>query len=249
MLALTSLTAAQTTAPAPVSPADPVFDAKCTPTVTLGEGEGDYRVDPDPARKSAFFDVAGSNPEAFMQDIGRKVCHILYRKASEIRQASHLTLVLSPAVGEVSFKSGDGADITVILSTDYLNKVKKEGGDVGSEIRGILFHEMTHMYQQDDSDLGGADGGLIEGIADSVRYRAGFMPGDAEPDKDGHWNDGYSTTAFFLLWLEKRFPDFIYKLNLSMDSQDNIKWTPDAFRVLTGKTVDQLWNEYKTSPD
>ena len=34
-----------------------------------------------------------------------------------------------------------------------------------------------------------------------------------------------------------------------MDSRDNVKWTPDAFKTITGKTVDQLWSDYKTSPD
>ena len=108
--------------------------------------------------------------------------------------------MLSNAVGEVAYKSGSGADITVMISTDHLNNVKKAGRDVGKEIKGILFHEMTHMYQQDDSDKGGADGGLIEGIADTVRFQAGFTPEGAQPNKNGRWNDGYRTTAFFLLW-------------------------------------------------
>ncbi|AKJ30172.1 basic secretory protein-like protein [Caldimonas brevitalea] len=217
------------------------LDAKCTPTVQLSQE------DTDPQRSRLFLDVSGDNPEAFMQDIGRKVCRTLYRQASEIRNASRVRLILRYAPGQVAWKSGDGADITVMISTDHLQRVKNENRDVGKEIKGILFHEMTHMYQQDDRDGRGADPGLIEGIADTVRFKNGFVPDGAQPNPNGNWNDGYRTTAFFLLWLDQRYDGFIYRLNLTMDGQDGKVWTPDAFRAITGKPVDQLWAEYRAA--
>lgn len=132
-----------------------------------------------------------------------------------------------------------------MISTDHLQNVKNQGGNVGKEVKGILFHEMTHMYQQNDSDKGGADGGLIEGIADTVRFKNGSTPENAQPDKNGAWNDGYKTTAFFLLWLDGRYDSFVYKLNLSMSSTDGKRWSPESFKTITGKSVDQLWSDYK----
>ena len=213
------------------------LDRKCTPTVKLQLE--------DTARGKLFLDVSGSNPEAFMQDIGRKVCRTLYQQADEIRSATSLTLILRYDPGAVAWKSGDGANITVMISTAHLQNVKNAGRDVGREIKGILFHEMTHMYQQDDSDGGGADSGLIEGIADTVRFKNGFIPDGAQPNKNGRWNDGYRTTAFFLLWVDQHYNSFIYKLNLSMSNTDGKRWSPEAFRTITGRSVDQLWNDYR----
>ncbi len=134
-----------------------------------------------------------------------------------------------------------------MISTDHLQNIKNANGDVAAEIKGIVHHEMTHMYQQDDSDGHGADNGLIEGMADTVRFKSGFTPSDAVPNRAGHWNDGYRTTAFFLLWFDTQYDSFIYKLNLSMDSYDGETWTTDTFKTLTGKTVDVLWLDYRDS--
>ncbi|MCW7541294.1 basic secretory protein-like protein [Aquabacterium sp. A7-Y] len=217
------------------------LDVKCTPTVVLA------LEDTDPQRSRLFLDVSGDNPEAFMQDIGRKVCRTLYKRASEIRTASRVKLIVRYAPGEVAWKAGDGADITVMISTAHLQSVKNQNRDVGKEIKGILFHEMTHMYQQDDSDGHGADAGLIEGIADTVRFRNGFVPDGAQPNPNGRWNDGYRTTAFFLLWLDERYDSFIYQLNRTMDTQDGKTWTPESFKTITGKAVDQLWTDYRNA--
>ena len=223
------------------SSGDPDLDRACTPGLTL-EIE-----DTNAGRAALVRDALGEPPAARIQEIGRTVCRILYRKASEVRDATHLTLYLRYAPGEVAWKAGDGADIEVMISTDHIANVDREGRDVAKEVQGILFHEMTHMYQHDDSDEGGADGGLIEGIADFVRFKAGYTPDGAQPDRDGNWNDGYRTTAFFLVWVDSVYPDFAYRLNMSMDERDGKRWSPEAFREITGKSVDALWDEYRAT--
>jgi hypothetical protein len=103
------------------------------------------------------------------------------------------------------------------------------------------------MYQHDDSDGGGVDGGLIEGIADFVRIRAGYPPYLSQPSPNGNWNDGYTTTAYFLLWVDEQYEDFGYELNLSMSNKDMMTWSPESFRTITGKSVDELWDDYVDS--
>ncbi len=220
---------------------NPALDAQCTPGFDLEV------TDDDPARRQIFFDAVGEDPAPYVQDIGRRVCRILYREADEVRDATHLTLIIEYDPDGVAWKAGNGANIQVGISTAHLQNIHNAGGDVAREITGILFHEMTHMYQHDDSDGGGVDLGLIEGIADFVRISAGYPPPGAQPNPNGNWNDGYRTTAFFLLWLDDTYPDFVYRLNLTMHSDDGQTWSPASFEDLTGKTVDALWQDYRDS--
>lgn len=217
------------------------LDPVCTPGFEL-----DLR-DTNPTRVGYFMDAMDGDPEATVQAIGRAVCKVLYRKPEEVRDATHLTLIIEHAVGEVAWKAGDGGDITVMISTDHIQNVVNQGRDVAKEIKGVLYHEMTHMYQHDDSDGNGVDLGLIEGIADFVRFSAGYVPDGAQPNPNGNWNDGYRTTAFFLVWVDENYPDFVYKLNLSMSNKDGKAWSPDSFKDITGYTADELWAQYKAT--
>lgn len=77
------------------------------------------------------------------------------------------------------------------------------------ELTGVLVHEMVHTVQ--NNGHGTAPGGLIEGIADWIRLRAGLgAPHWKRPEKkediEGRWewDAGYEKTAFFLEWLERK---------------------------------------------
>jgi hypothetical protein len=226
------------------APVDPALDAACTPTFTLKlEDQG-------PGGK--LFTDAVPDPEAFAQGIGRAVCRILYRHPEEVRAANHLTLIIKddPAAG---WKSGDVGDITVMISTGHLQEVAASGGDVAREIAGVLHHEMTHMYQNDDKAPGEGTyaslGNVIEGVGDFVRFRAGYLPLHAQPTKKGAWDDeGYWKPAFFLLWLDVAHPGFVYEMNLAMKAGDGVAWSPEAsFQAITGETLEALWAEYQAS--
>jgi len=223
---------------------DPLLDAKCTPTFTLQLE--------DTGPNGQIFSDAIPDPEAFVQDVGRTVCRILYRKPAEVRDANHITLIIRDDPDYPGWKSGDVGDITVMISTGHLADVQAKGGDVVREIRGILLHEMTHMYQNDDKAAGEGSyaslGNVIEGIADFVRIRAGYPPDGAVPSKTGTWDDaGYWKPAFFLLWIDDQYPDFLYQLNQSMTAGDGVAWTPDTFTTLTGKSATDLWTEYQSA--
>ncbi|PWA47068.1 hypothetical protein CTI12_AA502690 [Artemisia annua] len=114
------------------------------------------------------------------------------------------------------------------------------GGDVKREITGVLYHEMTHIWQWNGN--GQAPGGLIEGIADYVRLKAGYAPSHwVKPGAGNKWDQGYDVTARFLDYCNGLRNGFVAELNKKMRGGYN-----DGFFVdLLGKTVDQLWADYK----
>ena len=62
------------------------------------------------------------------------------------------------------------------------------------------------------------------------------------------WDDeGYAKPAYFLLYVDVKYPNFLYKLNLSLVAGDGKAWTPASFNDITGQTVDNLWTSYVAS--
>ena len=122
----------------------------------------------------------------------------------------------------------------------YLYK-QNYSGNVKTEITGVLYHEMTHIWQWDGN--GKAPGWLIEGIADFVRLKAGYAPSDwAAPGQGNRWDDGYGVSARFLDYCNSlRNGTFVTELNMKMKNGYS-----DVFFVqLLRKSVDRLWSDYK----
>ncbi|GKC36710.1 putative plant basic secretory protein family protein [Tanacetum coccineum] len=115
------------------------------------------------------------------------------------------------------------------------------GGDLKKEITGVLYHEMTHVWQWNGNGQP-RPGGLIEGIADYVRLKAGYAPSHwVKPGEGNRWDQGYDVTARFLDYCNGLRNGFVAELNKKMRGGYN-----DGFFVdLLGKTVDQLWAQYK----
>ena len=219
------------------------LDESCTPSFELDlqdQGPGGQ----------LFLDTV-DDPEAFVQAVGRRVCRVLYRQASEVRAANHITLIVKED-DIPGWKSGDVGNITVMISSSHLLNVQSAGRDVATELAGVLAHEMTHMYQNDDKAPGEGSyinlGNVVEGIADAVRIRLGYTPTGAQPLKHGSWDDeAYWKPAFFLLWVDHEYPGFIHQLNRSMLSGDGLAWTPDSFLSITGRGVDEWWADYQVA--
>lgn len=110
------------------------------------------------------------------------------------------------------------------------------------EIAGVLVHEMVHAWQYNAN--GTCPGGLIEGIADFVRLKAGFSPPHWSKSKGGSWDQGYSSTAYFLEWLEgEQGEDTVMRINGALRGG---KYEEDVFwRKMFGKDVGSLWEEYQ----
>ncbi|KAK8946595.1 hypothetical protein KSP39_PZI006636 [Platanthera zijinensis] len=106
-------------------------------------------------------------------------------------------------------------------------------------ITGLLYHEVTHVWQW----LGdGEPPGLIEGIADYMRLKAGYpQPNWVFPGQGDRWDQGYDVTARFLDYCSRFDSRFVAKLNAKMKHGYNV----GVFQQLLGKPVEQLFEDYK----
>jgi hypothetical protein len=217
----------------PRDPAD--FVAVCTPEIAFenqtADGDGQ------------LFDDAIPDPEAFMQEVAAGVCALLYREPDEVPPKTQITLVVGDFAG-VAGTGNAGTEATIQLSSTYLAEYAAGGGDVLEEISGVIFHEVTHVYQlSEDYAVNWAS---IEGVADAVRFYAGYVDlEDRAPG--GSWTSGYKVTAFFFVWLEDSYVWFLHQFNQSYDPLDDVPWSWDAIEVITGHPVEELWDEYQAA--
>ncbi|KAM5549480.1 hypothetical protein ABKV19_000748 [Rosa sericea] len=113
-------------------------------------------------------------------------------------------------------------------------------GDVKKEITGVLYHETTHIWQWNGN--GQAPGGLIEGIADFVRLKAGYAPSHwVKPGQGDRWDQGYDVTARFLDYCNSLKAGFVAELNNKLKTGYSVNYFAD----ILGKNVNQLWADYK----
>ncbi|KAM7470474.1 hypothetical protein LguiA_008657 [Lonicera macranthoides] len=120
------------------------------------------------------------------------------------------------------------------------NYIQGFSGDVKREITGVLYHEMTHIWQWNGN--GQAPVGLTEGIADYVRLKAGYAPSHwVGPGQGDKWDQGYDVTARFLDYCNSLRNGFVAEFNEKLRNGYNVNF----FVELLGKSVDQLWSEYK----
>ncbi|XP_023754913.1 uncharacterized protein LOC111903369 [Lactuca sativa] len=139
----------------------------------------------------------------------------------------------------VEFK---GAEAITWGDNINVSSVYLEGyeGDLKWEYTSLLHHEITHVFQWNGE--GQAPVGLVEGVADYTILKANYYPpGFAEPGSGDTWDQGYDFTARFLEYCDGIVPGFVAKLNKMMRFSFDVKY----FEDLTGKPVDQLWQEYK----
>jgi hypothetical protein len=113
----------------------------------------------------------------------------------------------------------------------------------------VITHEAMHIVQAYRHPV---PGWLTEGIADYARYTYGVNNQAGKwrlPDfrAGQHYTNAYRVTARFLVWLEKHdHPGIVDKLDKA--ARDG-SYRPSMWAELTGKTVDELWQEYSQHPD
>ena len=113
----------------------------------------------------------------------------------------------------------------------------------------VVTHEAMHVVQ--DYGRGTGPGWLTEGIADYVRYKYGVNNEAGKwsltPYRETHnYNNSYRITARFLVWLENnQRKTIVDELDTAMRAHT---YTPEIWKDLTGKTLDELWLAYSQNP-
>lgn len=144
----------------------------------------------------------------------------------------------------------DDAHKEIHLSLDYVRDCASDGQDARrrDEIIGVVTHEMVHCFQHDAH--GTAPAGLIEGIADYVRLKAGLAPPHWEKkgkrEVGERWDEGYQKTAFFLEWMEREEVggrEAVARINAALRGNKEYK-EEDFWRKVVGENVGTLWERY-----
>lgn len=111
---------------------------------------------------------------------------------------------------------------------------------------GVVIHELTHIVQGYPSSK--ADTGwLVEGIADYIRWWR------FEPEALNHrinwdrasYKDGYGTSAWLLAWAGRKHNMSLVPA-LDRDLRSGKDPHPTILR-LTGKSVEELWKEFRAA--
>ncbi|HEV3120878.1 MAG TPA: basic secretory protein-like protein, partial [Isosphaeraceae bacterium] len=142
--------------------------------------------------------------------------------------------------------------ITMRLSSDYTGVAAASGGHITGSVKffkehpddvGAFVHETAHIVQ---AYRGNNPSWLTEGIADYVRFFK-FEPGKLGPidPERAHYNQSYRVSAAFLAYLTDNYDKrTVLKLNTILREG---QYKAEAFEQLTGKTLEQLDEEWRAS--
>ncbi len=143
--------------------------------------------------------------------------------------------------------------VRMTLKKDYRGVAEAGGGHITGSVRwfterpgdfGAMVHETVHIVQ--DYRLPGNPGWLVEGIADYIRFFK-YEPGQLGPidAKRSHYDGSYRVTAAFLAYLTAKYDkQIVRKLNKMMREGE---YKQEAFKTLTGKTVEELDKEWRAT--
>ena len=170
---------------------------------------------------------------------------------------AHMTDLFFDAYPRLVERFNAGAPRTVEFSIGPADFI---AGASGNEVRfqtewlldhpqdyDVVVHEVMHIVQSYTT----APGWFTEGIADYVRDQYGVNNAASGwslqmPGAGSAYTDGYGTTGRFLLWLETRYAiEFVDMLDTALRDGS---YVPDFWISYTGKTVEQLWQDYVADP-
>ncbi|KAK4631289.1 hypothetical protein CLAFUW4_02618 [Fulvia fulva] len=168
----------------------------------------------------------------------QNVLNLLYTPESKRPGTRSVTFIIRDA-GGVAYTTGidlDDDHKEIHLNLGYIKNKPRY------ELLGVICHELVHCFQWNAE--GTCPGGLIEGIADWVRLRAGLAAKHWKQVADGRWDAGYQQTGYFLEWLEHNFgPGTVRSIN---DCLRNCKYDEEKVfgSCCEGHKVDDLWKDY-----
>lgn len=213
---------------------------------------------PQPLLRLSLNDLSHAGTQKFLShlDVGSalstavsSVLRYLYphrhHAAKHVPPTRSITLVVRPKMAGVAYTTGiqlDDDHKEIHFSAEYIARIP--AARARAEMLGVITHEAVHCLQY--NGRGKAPGGLIEGIADWVRLRAGLVPPHWKREGGGQWDAGYQHTGYFLDWLEGKFGrDTVPGINeaLRVAEYDEKTFWKELFRA----DVEELWEEYGKS--
>jgi hypothetical protein len=133
----------------------------------------------------------------------------------------------------------------ILFSTTYMNA---HPTDID-----IVTHEGMHLVQ--GYGYGSGPVWLTEGIADFIRYKFGvdnigskwYLPDFTAKHNERKYENSYRITARFFEWIDQKVkPGLIIQIDKELR---NHTYNQDTWFKLSGKTIDQLWDEYAKNPE
>jgi hypothetical protein len=133
----------------------------------------------------------------------------------------------------------------ILFSTNYMNA---HPTDVD-----VVTHECMHLVQ--GYGYGSGPVWLTEGIADFIRYKYGvdnigskwFLPDFNAQQNEKKYENSYRITARFFEWIDQKVkPGLIIQLDKELR---NRTYNQDTWARLSGKTIDELWDDYAKNPE
>ena len=170
------------------------------------------------------------------------------------KDAEKLAKVEYPKTADVLGIPRSGlADVKILIDFNYDQVAYADGHTIHVSAKyasahpddtGLVVHELCHVaqhYPKYDPIW------LVEGIADYVRWIA-FEPTSKRPKVSkakANARASYRTTGVFIDWaLQKYDKDLVKKLNKALVDST---YTEETWKTLTGKTLDELNEEWKDS--
>ncbi|KAJ3022705.1 hypothetical protein HKX48_005475 [Thoreauomyces humboldtii] len=171
------------------------------------------------------------DPFSFLTRASHQCISLLFSDVKDITPIPALDLHIRPMEG-VAHTTGTETSNEIHFSSTYIASL--EPSVASNEIRGVLVHEMVHVWQAYRTP---APHWIVEGVADYVRLRAGLGAAHWKRGVGGSWRDGYERTGFFLDWVETIFPGFVFELTRKPCESTVVE--------KTGESPDSLWNMYQ----
>ena len=144
--------------------------------------------------------------------------------------------------------------VRMTLKNDYKGVAAAGGGRITGSAKyfkdhpadvGAMVHETVHCVQLYRGR--GNPGWLVEGVADYLRffkYEGGKIGIRLTPER-ARYNASYRVTAAFLAFVTDKYdPQTVRKLNAAMRAG---KYSPELWKEITGKPVDDLGREWQKS--
>lgn len=202
----------------------------------------------------AAFNRVMPDIEQVIHDISLAVAQVLYHDVTEAPLFKTVTF----ETDEYDFpaaKSGTDVDMILLMDVNHLANKAAEGDEaLRDEVIGMLWHELTHGYNNSPNSgeyvVGNEYHSYLESLANYMRIKAGFHESRRAGIKwIDSWNDdAYEQTSFFLEWVANthRTVDFIYLFNKA--AGDLKEWSFDAaFKSVFGddRGITIVFKEYQ----